>query len=63
VLYSKGVVLLSELEEKIGNNKFLELCKARIDKKVNNTLDFLDLINDIAGKEIADWFEQSLKTR
>jgi len=63
VLYSKGVVLLSELEEKIGNNKFLELCKARIAKKVNNTLDFLDLINDIAGKEIADWFEQSLKTR
>jgi len=63
VLYSKGVVLLSELEEKIGNNKFLELCKARIDKKVNNTLDFLNLIKDIGGKEIADWFEQSLKTK
>lgn len=63
VLYSKGIVLLSELEEKIGNNKFLELCKARIDKKTNNTIDFLSLINDIGGKEIADWFEQSLKTR
>ena len=63
VLYSKGVVLLSELEEKIGNNRFLELCKARIDKKVNNTSDFLNLINDIGGNEIADWFEQSLKTR
>jgi hypothetical protein len=63
VLYSKGVVLLSELEEKVGNNKFLELCKARIDKKAHNTLDFLNLVNDIGGKEIADWFEQSLKTR
>jgi len=63
VLYSKGVVLLSELEEKIGNNKFLELCKARIYKKANNTLDFLNLIHDLDGKEIADWFEQSLKTR
>ena len=63
VLYSKGVILLIELEEKIGNNKFLELCRARIDKKTNNTLDFLNLIKDIGGKEIADWFEQSLKTR
>jgi hypothetical protein len=63
VLYSKGVILLIELEEKIGNNKFLELCRARIDKKTNNTLDFLNLIKDIGGREIADWFEQSLKTR
>ncbi len=63
VLYSKGVVLLNELEERIGNNKFLELCKVRIDKKANNTADFLNLINNIAGEEIADWFEQSLKTR
>ncbi len=63
VLYSKGVVLLNELEEKIGNNKFLELYRARIDKKINNTSDFLNLIKDIGGKEIADWFEKSLKTR
>lgn len=63
ILYSKGVVLLKELEEKIGSNKFLELCKARIDKKINNTSDFLTLIKNIGGKEIADWFEESLKTR
>ena len=63
VLYSKGVVLLNELEEKIGKNKFLELYRARIDKKINNTSDFLNLIKDIGGKEIADWFEKSLKTR
>jgi aminopeptidase N len=63
VLYSKGVVLLNELEEKIGKNKFLELYRARIDKKINNTLDFLNLIKDTGGKETADWFVQSLKNR
>jgi hypothetical protein len=63
VLYSKGVVLLNELEEKIGRNKFLEICRARIDKKINNTFDLLNLIKDIGGKETADRFEQSLKTR
>jgi hypothetical protein len=63
VFYSKGVVLLSELEQKIGNKKFLELCRARIDKKVNNTKNFLNLLSNIGGKEISAWFEQSLKTR
>ncbi len=63
VLYGKGVILLNALEQKMGKNKFLELCKARIDKKVTNTEDVLKLIHNISGKEIADWFEQSLKTR
>ena len=63
VLYSKAVVLLNELEEKIGNKKFLVICKARINKKINNTLDLLNIIKDTGSKEIADWFEQALKTR
>ena len=63
VLYSKGVVLLNELEEKIGRDKFLKLCRTRIDKQINNTSDFLTLIKDTGGKQISDWFEQSLKTR
>jgi hypothetical protein len=63
VLYSKGVVLLYELEQKIGTEKFLELCKVRVAKKINNTEDFLNLLNAIGGKNVAGWFEQSLKTR
>lgn len=62
-LYSKGVVLLSELEQKTGNEKFLELCRERMNKKINNTNDFLSLVTDIGGKNIADWFEESLRTR
>jgi hypothetical protein len=53
--------LLNELEEKIGNENFLKLCKARISKNIKNTSDFLDLLKDSEGQEIADWFEQSLK--
>jgi hypothetical protein len=63
VLYNKGVVLLNELEEKVGENRFLELCRARIHNKINSTADFLDTTKDIGGKEIADWFEQSLRNR
>ena len=63
VLYSKGVVLLNELDDKIGNNRFLELCSERISLNINNTNDFLKLLRDREGKEIGDWFEQSLKTR
>jgi hypothetical protein len=63
VLYGKGAVLLSELEERIGHDRFLKLCQARINMKANNTPDLLTLISDIGGKETADWFEQSLKTR
>ncbi len=63
VLYSKGVVLLNELEEKIGNDRFLELCSARISMNINSTADFLNLVSDREGKKIGDWFEQSLKTK
>ncbi|MFC2086517.1 M1 family aminopeptidase, partial [Bacteroidota bacterium] len=63
VLYSKGAVLLNELEEKIGNDRFLKLCQAWINKNINNTSDFLYLLKDREGMEIKEWFEQSLKTK
>ena len=63
VLYSKGVVLLHELEEKIGPDQFLALCKTRMNENINNTSDFLNTINRTCGADIADWFEQSLKNR
>ena len=62
VLYSKGAVLLNELDERIGNKRFLELCHLRISENINNTKDFLNLIRERESKEIGDWFEQSLKT-
>jgi hypothetical protein len=61
VLYSKGPVLLNELEEKIGKKNFLDLCKSRISKNIRNTSGFLNLLKDNEGKDIADWFERSLK--
>ena len=61
VLYSKGPVLLNELEEKIGNKNFLNLCKVRISNNIKNTSDFLNILKDSEGQEIANWFERSLK--
>jgi len=63
VLYSKGVVLLNELEQKIGSDNFFELCRLRIANQINTTSDLLNLLNEIGGKEISNWLEQSLKSR
>jgi len=63
LLYSKGVVLLKELEEKIGSNRFLELCNSCISKNINNTEDFLNLLRDREGNSTGEWFEQTLKTK
>lgn len=63
VLYGKGVVLLSELEQALGRKKFSELCKIRIAKKVNTTAAFLPLLAEIGGENMANWFEQALRSR
>lgn len=63
VLYSKGTVLLYELENKMGIVGFEELCKARLNNDVKNSAGLLDLIDKISGPETAIWFEQNLKTR
>lgn len=61
VLYGKGVVLLNELDEKIDDSKFFELSRDRIRGKINNTDDFLKLVNDKCGEEISGWLRDALK--
>jgi aminopeptidase N len=63
ILYSKGVILLSELEEKIGYERFLKLCRARLNGNIKNSQEFLNLLEEREGIEIKEWFEQSLKTK
>lgn len=63
VLYSKGVVLLHELYERIGHDGFMELCKERILRNILSTHDLLDLIENQEGSQVREWFEEMLKTK
>ncbi|MEZ5070693.1 MAG: M1 family aminopeptidase [Bacteroidales bacterium] len=63
VLYSKGPLLLSELEEALGLEKFMELCRARIDGEVNDTRGVLALVEAADGPATAAWFEEALRSK
>jgi hypothetical protein len=63
VLYSKGPILLSELENKVGGEKFKEICRQMILKKVTRTQQFLQILCEFESDEISNWVETYLKTR
>jgi len=61
VLYSKGVVLLYNLDKRVGEEKFLKILKLRIDSNINNTNDFLVLIENETSEEVKEWFVNLLQ--
>jgi len=63
VLYDKGPVLLSELEQEIGNKEFLNFCKKLVERNVSNTTELLETLRLCAGDRISVSFENKLKNR
>jgi len=61
VLYEKGSVILSGLEEKIGKDKFLDFLKNVSRNKIKITNDFLALMEDKLSEDTRNWFESRLK--
>ena len=55
--YNKGTYLLTLLEQKIGEKKMMELLEKRIEANINDTNNFLNLIEITAGKENRLYFE------
>jgi len=62
ILYSKGPVLLSLLEQRIGRDIFLALCKEMVRSSISSTEDFLTLLHENCGTELRDWFEDLLRS-
>lgn len=60
VLYDQGPLLLHELAERLGYNRFLELCRARLWSGVTSTAHFLDLLAEIESDAEREWFEKKL---
>jgi len=60
VLYDKGCYLLYELEQEIGSKKYFDLMKSVYSSRVSNTEDFLSVLTNRLGREIAQKFNSKL---
>ena len=61
IYYDRGPVLLAQLENRLGSQGFLELCRSMLSEDVVTTRQFLDLLKRRDGSDVADWFEGELK--
>jgi hypothetical protein len=61
VLYRKGPVLLEQLEQKIGSERFREFLALLVSRKVENTDQLLSTLEEVSSKEIRANFERTLK--
>jgi hypothetical protein len=62
LLYDKGPLRLHDLAQRIGSQRFLELCRARIWAGVTTTAHLLDLLEELEDADTRGWFEAELKT-
>jgi hypothetical protein len=61
VLYNKGPVILSELENKIGQEKYVKFCNVLAKKRVRDTYALLTVLSHQNGEETAQWLEKKLR--
>ena len=61
VLYSKGPVLLSELETQLGDEAFAAFLKQAAAARVGHTDSLLDLLARVSSRDVANAFLQRLK--
>jgi len=62
LMQSKGVLLLHYLSERIGESKFLALCRMMIDQRIRTTDEFLLLLQQESDAATAAWFKMLLKS-
>ncbi|MFT5051645.1 MAG: hypothetical protein ACI8QZ_003065 [Chlamydiales bacterium] len=60
VFYTKGCVLLQELEAKIGEEEFLDWLQGVVTARISRTDALLLSLEDVQGADVASWFEQKL---
>jgi hypothetical protein len=62
ILYDKGPVLLSRLEDRIGRQGFRQLCARAFGDGIAASADLLDLLEAREGPTTRAWFEDLLRT-
>lgn len=61
--YSKGALLLYQLEARVGKAKFIELLSAAAEKNIKTSQEFIKLVEGILGAEEAKRVEKDIKNR
>lgn len=61
VMYRKGVIKLSELEDELGEQKFMDFLRAAAKAKVRDTDALIEILAQASSREVADKFLQHLK--
>jgi hypothetical protein len=62
VFYTKGCVLLYELEQELGEEAFFQWLELLVADRISTTKALLELLEDERGAEVARWFEQKLRS-
>lgn len=60
VIYNKGTGVLHALHTRLGTDKFLDLVAATAARKVSTTLGFLEVAEQVAGKDTRAWLQAEL---
>lgn len=61
IFYRKGALVLNDLNIKVGAKTFKKILNLKSQKKIVKTIDFLNLLEEVSGKETRNWFENKLK--
>ncbi len=61
VLYTKGALILYELHQKLGDNRFYEFLSLMQNKGITTIDDCLEMVNGVYGIEIRDWLYEKLR--
>ncbi|HEX9018976.1 MAG TPA: hypothetical protein VF806_07305, partial [Anaerolineaceae bacterium] len=62
MLYDKGPLLLRQLEERIGYQRFLDFCRAMLWSGVTTTAHLLDLLEEVEDRATRAWLEEMLRS-
>lgn len=61
-LYNKGALLLYDLEQKVGEQRFFEFMQGVAEREITSTTLLLDYAEEVFGKEIRKWIENRIKS-
>ena len=61
-LYNKGALLLYDLEQKVGEQRFFEFMQGVAEREITSTTLLVDYTEEVFGKEIRKWIENRIKS-
>jgi aminopeptidase N len=61
-LYNKGALLLYDLSQKVGEEKFFDIMQGVAEREITSTEQLLKYAEDTLGRDIKDWIEKRIKS-